>query len=714
MDSVFSPSWYRVANLKPRLREHVQIHRHDYRDQVWFILQDHAASRSHRFTPAAERFIGLLDGRRSVQVVWDATNDQLGDAAPTQDEAIRLLGQLHAADALICDVTPDTRELFRRYQRHERQKWKKRLWTPLAIRFPLIDPERFLAWSLPAVRPLFTWAGLVLWLVVVTTGGVLAAMHWSDLTENIVDRAMTPQNLLLLWLIYPVVKALHELGHGYATKRWGGEVHEMGIMLLVFMPVPYVDTSAAWGFRDKRKRMLVGAVGIMTELFLGALAMMVWVEAEPGAVRTIAYNVMLISGVSTLFFNGNPLLRFDGYYVLADALEIPNLATRSNKYYGYLIQRWLYGVRDSESPARAKGEKFWFLVYGFSAFVYRMVIVFVIILYIAGKFFALGVLLAIWATTTQLLIPLGKNIVFLVSSPKLKQRRGRAIAVTAGVVGVIAAALFVVPVPLRTETQGVIWLAEQSQVRAATDGFVTGFLAGAGSAVRAGEPLIRTEDPFLQARVQVLAAQLGELQARYQAEQVRNLVEAAVIREEIAAVEADLQRAREKAADLVIRSPKAGLFIAPGHRDLAGSFLRQGQVVSYVMQAEDLTVRVIIQQRDIDLVRQRTRKIEVMPGDWEGEPFPATILREVPAGSMRLPTPALGSLGGGPIPVDPSDGRGLTTLERVFQFELVIPPEAVPGHVGGRVHVQFDHGTEPLGLQLYRSLRQLFLKRFSV
>jgi len=291
-ENLFSPSWYRVAGLKPRVRAHARILRQSYRDEVWFLLQDDAAERAHRFTPAAYQFIGLMDGERSVQQMWDAVSAQLGDGAPTQEEVIRLLGQLHAADALLCDVPPDSLEVFRRYQKHERMLWKRRLWTPLALRFPLFDPDRFLLRTLAWVEPLFSWFGALLWLAVVGTGAVLAASHWTDLTEDISDRVLDPQNLVLLWFVYPVVKALHELGHAYATRKWGGEVHEIGIMLLVLSPVPYVDASSSWGFRDKRRRMAVGAAGIAVELFLGSLALFVWLAVEPGAVRAIEKSIL--------------------------------------------------------------------------------------------------------------------------------------------------------------------------------------------------------------------------------------------------------------------------------------------------------------------------------------------------------------------------------------------------------------------------------------
>lgn len=713
-DSLFSPSWYRVAELRPRLRAHVELHRHEYRGEVWFVLQDHASGRSHRFTPAAYRFMGLMDGRATVQELWDAANEQLGDQAPNQDEVIRLLGQLHAADALLCDVPPDSRELFRRYQRHQGMLWKRRLATPLAVRFPLFDPERFLARTLWLVRPLFSWFGALLWILVVGIGTVLAGVHWSELTDDIVDRAMTPHNLLLLWLIYPLVKALHELGHGYAVKNWGGEVHDIGIMLLVLAPVPYVDASAASGFRDKWARMVVGGIGIAVELFLASLALFTWLLVEPGAVRAVAYNVMLIGGISTLFFNGNPLLRFDGYYVLADALEIPNLGTRSNKYLGYLVQRYAFGLREAESPAHSTWERGWFVFYGIASFLYRMMIMFVIILYIAGKFFAIGVLLALWAAFSQIIKPMGKGLGFLFGSPRLRRNRGRAYAVSAAAVAAIALALFIAPAPLWTVAEGVIWPGERSQVRAATDGFVTRVLVPDGTEVAAGEPLLATEEPFLSARVEVLEAQLRELEARLMSEQYRDRVQAAVIREEIAAVQADRDRTRGRAEDLIVRSPAAGRFVLPGAKDLPGSFLRQGQVVGYVITPDDLTARVAVGQDDIGMVRGRTRGARVVIDEYGAQDHPAPVLREVPGGTTTLPTPALGTTGGGRFAVDPRDPEGRKTLARVFEFEVALPPDLAQVHLGSRVLVRFDHGSEPLGFQLYRALRQLLLRQFGV
>ena len=713
-ESLFSPSWYRVAALRPRLRAHVRIVRQSFRDQVWFVLHDVAAERAHRFSPAVHHFVGLMDGQRTVQEIWDATSEQLGDGAPTQEEVIRLLGQLHAADALLCDVPPDSMEVFRRHQQHERMLWKRRLWSPMALRFPLLDPDRFLTRTLPWVGALLGRFGLIVWLAVVATGAVLAAAHWTDLTEDIADRVLDPANLVLLWFVYPVVKALHELGHAYVTRKWGGEVHEIGVMLLVLSPVPYVDASSAWGFKDKHKRMAVGAAGIAVELFLGALALFVWLAVEPGAVRAIAYNVMLISGVSTLLFNGNPLLRFDGYYVLADAIEMPNLGSRSNQYLGYLVQRYVFGINDAESPAHTAGERNWLTVYGIASFVYRIIISFIIIMFIAGKFFIIGILLAIWAIATQVVMPVAKVAVYVANSPGLRRQRKRAVLASAAIAAALAILLFVLPVPSWTRTEGVIWVPEEAQVRAGSDGFIVRLLAPVDSEVKRGQPIIEAEEPFLATRAAVFGAQLEELSAKYDALMPFDRVQSAMVREQMVAAEANLRRAREREAELVYLSPANGRFVVPNAADLPGRFVTKGQLVGYVVEPKELMARVALAQEDIAMVRQKTRSVEVMLAGWGSNPVAAQVRREVPGASPKLPTAALGSSGGGPIAVDPRDKQGVTALRQVFQLELTLPAEVRSDYLGGRVFVRFNHGFEPAGFQMYRAFRRLLLRQFNV
>ncbi len=713
-ESLFSQSWYRVAGLKPRIRSHARIHRHDYRDVVWYVLEDSSSGRCHRFSAAAHYLIGLMDGERTVQEIWDAAAARLGDDAPTQDETIRLLGQMHAADVLLCDLPPDSREIFQRREQQGRRQLTQRLAQPLAVRIPLFDPDRFLARWLFLVRPLFGWLGLLIWAAVVLTGAALAASHWSELTNNLFDRVLTAESLLMLWLAYPVVKALHELGHGFAAKRWGGEVHEIGIMLLVLMPVPYVEASSASAFREKHKRIVVGAIGIMVELFLAALAVMLWLNVEPGPVRALAFNVMLIGGVSTLFFNGNPLLRFDGYYVLSDLIEIPNLATRSKRYLGDLFQRYVFGLRDTEAQNLARGERAWLVFYGVASFLYRMFIMFVIILFIAGKFFVIGILLALWAVATQLVWPLIKNIGFVLSSPRLNKKRARAVLSTGSTVVALGVFLGLVPMPSWTHTVGVVWVPEQSRVRAQVDGQVIRLLAEPDSQVGPGEALIEMDDPFLRQEVRLLEARKRELQARLTQAQMQDRSQAQVVREETKVVDADLARARERLDALIVRSQVGGHLVIPGAADLPGRFVRRGELLAYVTAAASADVRAVVSQNQIGLVRNRTQGVELRLADWQAQAQPSRIIRQVPAATDRLPARALGTAGGGPVAADPRDSRGLQALEPVFVVDLELPDAQALAYLGQRVAVRFDHGAEPLAVQWYRSLRQLFLSHFRI
>jgi len=711
---LFSSSWYRVAGLQPRLRSHAHIHRHQYRGQTWYVLEDRASQRFHRFTPQAHMLIGLMDGQRTVQELWEIACDRLGDESPTQDEVIQLLGQLHASDVLQSDVPPDAAELLERYERQQRRKQLARFISFFSWRFPLLDPERFLNVTVPLVRPLFGWFGAILWLAVVTPALVLAAMHWTDLTRNFLDRLFSAQTLIVLWLLFPVIKALHELGHAFATKAFGGEVHDMGVMLLVFTPVPYVDASSASAFQSKWRRVLVGAAGMLVEVFLAALALYVWLSVEPGALSAVAYNTILIAGVTTIIFNANPLLRYDGYYILGDLLEIPNLRQRANVYLGYLCERYLFGRREAEPPIATPGERAWFVVYATGSFVYRALVVVAIIAFIADRYFWLAVFFAGASTVGWICVPIVKGLRFLVSSPRLRRRRVRALAVTTAALAAVVWVLGWVPVPYRTVTEGIVWIPEESFVRTRTEGFVERVVATPGARVRRGDVLIVLRDPELRTRVDVLAARVRELQARYDEQKPVDQVKTAIIQEELRYAQEDLARALERVSELTVRSSTDGTFVIPTPEDLPRRFVKKGEQLAYVVELGAITIRAVVPQSAIDLVRFHTRQVEVRLAERLTEVVRGVMRRVVPAASEQLPTTALGSEGGGQIVVDPRDPKGVTAMQKVFQVDVELPAQSSLLNVGGRAYVRFDHGWETLAVQWYLAIRQVFLSRFSV
>jgi putative peptide zinc metalloprotease protein len=713
-EALFSPSWYRVATLQPRLRPHAQIHRHRYRGQRWYVLQDHASQRLHRFSPAAYSLLGLMNGQRTVQEIWELANIRLGDDAPTQDEVIQLLTQLHVADVLQCNVSPDTTELLLRSDRQRRRTWQSQLLNPLFWRLPLWDPERFLQWLLPLVRPVFGPLGVLLWCLVVGLGMGLTALYWHDLTADVVDHILATHNLVLLWLVFPVLKTLHEFGHAFAVKSYGGEVHEMGVMLLVFMPLPYVDASAATAFASTWQRLVVDAAGMMVELFLASLALMVWLNVEPGLVRTVAYNTMFIAGISTVLFNGNPLLRYDGYYMLADLLQIPNLRGRAQAYMTYLAERYLFGSREAECETTTRAERTWFVGFAIASWAYRLFVLVVITLFIASRFFFIGVLFALGSVVGAGVVPIAKGLRYLSSNPRLRRVRRRAVVVSALIVAGLMGVIGWLPMPLRSRAEGVIWIPEHAVVRANTPGFVTQVMVQSGALVRQGEVLIVCTDPALTRRAAVLEARLRELQVRYAIRWREDLTEAEIIKEEIALVAENLARTRERLAGLTIRSRVDGTFVIPQAQSLLGQFVKQGTQLAYVLDLTTLTVRVLVSQADIDLVRHRTQGVEVRLAERRAVPIPALISREVPAASAQLPSMALGSRGGGEVVTEPTDTQGVKAMHTLFQFDLALPSSVGVVNVGGRAYVRFDHGWEPLAQRWYRQVRRLFLSKFHV
>lgn len=711
-EQLLSTTWYRVADLQPRLRSHVRIRRHEYRGERWYVLEDRISRRTHRFNPAAHLIMGLMDGQRSLQQIWDAAVARLGDQVPRQEEVIQLLGQLHAADVLQFEVTPDVDDLLRRAHRIAGRTRMAKWMSPLAIKFPLFDPDRLLERWAPWFRPLFGPAGALLWCAVVGWAGFTMVQHWDELTRDITHRVLAPENLLILGLVFPLLKAAHEFGHACAVKAWGGEVHEMGVMLLVMMPVPYVDASAANTFPAKRCRVVVSAAGMLVELFIASIALWLWLQMQPGVPRAVLFNVMLIAGVSTVLFNANPLLRFDGYYILADLIEMPNLRQRAQQYLSELAQRRLLGLDlpPSNLPLR---ERLWLWFFFFGSFIYRVFITFGIAIFIASHYFFIGVLLALWAVASAFVLPLVGLATFLASSPRLRRNRARAVATAAALALVLGVVLFVVPVPSWTHAQGVIWVPEQAVVRSGTDGFVRRVLAQPGARVLRDQPLFESEDPALTARLRALEAQKSELEARYQAARTERLVRAQQFEDQLQSVNADLQRARERSGELLLRSALDGTFVVSAPQDLPGRFTRQGQALGYVIPGGTLTARVLVTQQTADLVRGRTERVQVKLVEQPAETYAGNILRAVPAASDRLPSLALSQAGGGDVAVDVMPGGDAKSLETHFEFEIALPDVRAAG-LGERVYVRFEHGRETIAAQAWRALRQLFLRNLSV
>ncbi len=731
----FSESWYRVAQLRPRLRSTVQTSRQHFRGRIWHIVQDPANNSYFRLHPAAYRFVAMLDGRRSVADAWRASTAALGDEALTQTEAVGVLGQLYSANLIQADLPPDAEGLFRRHQKRRGREMRTWLTNILFLRVPIFDPDRPLGALAAAAGWVFTPVGLVLWFALLGVGVYFAAGAWDELagrTRQLLESERILRFLPALYGAMVLTKIVHELGHGLACKRFGrlsrggGEVHVMGVMLLIFTPMPYVDASSAWALRSKLHRCIVGAAGMMAELALAAVAAVAWVwtagAADPWQqdLHAACYYVMFISSVATIVFNANPLLRFDGYYILSDLLEIPNLAERSRQYVQYLVKRYAYGVRGALEVAQSPGERAWLLGYGLTSTAFKLYISVGIILFLIERYFEIGIAVGAVMAVAWLVLPLGRFLKYLAADTELARTRVRALAITAAAVLPVAAALALPNVADRWLVEGAVEPVNIAYIHAAADGFVTAALPddsqvqgpNGGRAtvlISAVNRQLAQDANDLEIAAEIMAARrrVAQLQA---ASDPRDLALVQILDASLASLDKQHRLAKQELAGLTIRSPLAGRWMSSEADFLPGAYVRKGRKVGKVVALAPLVIVADCPHRlagmllaealptaEIRIVGQPATKLA---GTWKIRPAGARGENDAP---VRASSVNLGS--------EPDGSRDIAA------FELVVTPSG-PGASqlmpGESVMVRLDLPPRPLLLQWWRSIRQMAQRRLGL
>ena len=718
----FSESWYRVAQLRPRLRSACQVHRQHFRGHVWHVVQDPANNQFFRLNEEAYRFVALLDGRRTIAEVWKICNAIAGDAAPTQGEAIQLLGQLYTSNLLQGDMPPDAEGLLRRYRQRITREIQGYLTNLLFIRIPLLDPDRFLDRFVGLFGLAFTFWGCLVWLGLMGMGLYFIAGRTRELVDS-AQNILNPTQLPLLYLTVVFIKVIHEFGHAFACKKFGresgsgGEVHVVGVMFLVFTPLPYMDASSSWAFRRKWHRVIVGAAGMMIEMAVAAIAAVVWASTAAGSVpHALAYNLMFVGSVSTLLFNANPLLRYDGYYILSDILEIPNLAQRSRDYLYFLVRRWAWGVKQARDPAHTRGERIWMVLYAILSTIYRVFISVAILLFISSRLPFVGALLAVAAVVAWLLVPLGRFVHYLVASSELMRVRTRAVGSTLAVALLVVGGLGLIPAPDRSYVEGVVEPVQFAIVYAAGDGFLRSHLPSGSEARPDGPPLIECVNPELEAEARQWEAQRRELLARRSLATTKDVALVQTLDEQLRAVDDKICDVQRRLGDLAVHAPFAGRWLSPQLDLQVGAYLHRGDPVGVTATPGDMIIRAVAGQEVAGVLSIEAGREVEMRVDGQPEALVAgTITQFLPAGQDRVPSPALTDAGGGAVPVSADDQKGTKSAERVFEIRIAPDPESCVRLLAGqRVIIRIENRSKPLLEQWKRSLLQLIQRRFKV
>jgi len=719
MQALFSEHWHAVRDIRPQLREGILVLHRTLRGKRWVLLMDPATQRFHRISVPAWTVIEQFDGHRSLEDFWQQslrmTDD--GQPAPTvvsQQDLVDILASLHSNDLLQTQVTADADEMFARYEKQRKAKRKQRWMNPLSIRVPLFHPDRWFARQIGLGRVIFSKVSLLLWLIWVVPAGVLAWQHWTSLSENLSDRVLAASNLVLLWFTYPVVKVVHEWAHGLAVKAWGGTVGEVGLMFIVFTPVPYVDASSSHRFPSRWARAAVSAAGIMAELAVGALAVYVWLAAQPGLITALAFNAIFIAGVSTLLVNGNPLMRFDGYFIACDVLDIPNLAQRSTQYWTYLLDRHAFGAMEAQPPLGVDGERRWLWLYGAIAPIYRLMITIGLIWFVASEYLFAGAIMAIWALWTTLVTPLWKAWKHLRDGQSLARRRSVALRRSILSLMALAVLLALIPVPFYSVQQAVVWLPDEAIIRAEASGHVRTVYQADGQSVSPQEKLLELDNPALSAELSSAAARVSSTEARLRKAEVDEPTRTQALREELAAQRAHLAEVGRRVEALHVSPRVGGKWSPASETKFEGRYVKRGEIVGYVLTGPAVRVRTAVTQEDMGLIRSRLRAVDVRLEHSSHATTSARLLREVPGGEFNLVSAALGTNAGGNIPVDPSKPAGTESLERVFDLELELAQASPAAVFGDRAYVRFDLGAIPVGYQWFLRIRQAFLSRLNV
>jgi len=721
--ALLSMHWYRVASLKPRLAPGVSVQRHFVRERHWHLLSrdDHAGQ--VRLNQAAWSVVGRCNGRLSLASIWQALAEQEPNRLPSQQDLLPLLADLIKRGMLVCDDWPDLEQRDKDHRDNERkQGWQKL--NPLAPRWPIGDPSRAIARLAPVGQALMSSAGLVGIVILVTLALLTVWQQWNTLSGDLSAAMGTARFWLITWCVYPVIKAVHELAHGVVLRRYGGRTPVFGLSLLMFMPAPYVDASETDQLSNGRERALVSAAGILAEVIIAAGAIVIWAWMSHGLLSEMLLAIALIGSVSTVAFNANPLIRFDGYYVLTDLTGLANLAERSKSFWHNATQRRILGIPTREL-ATTKGERPWLMAYAPASWFYRLTILLWLASWLGTYSRVAGLAIIMLALITLVVMP----IVRLLRAPmeagvplaRIGVAQARFAVVCLGLIG-----LTLIPVPDRTLVQAVTWAPDGTRVKANQPGFIESVAANDGELVMPGQQLLRLKDPQLEAEVNAQIAQIARLESEWQDELTRHSAQITGRKEMLTQAYRRLDHLRQNESRLTIFASQQGRFRLTGPtEDLPGRFVKAGDLLAYVQTEQSAQLRAVLTEAQANQVRKLAHEplgAQVRSGNGRGSLMNATVLSLSPDAIDALPSPALSINAGGMIQAKPVGQQGLDTDSAMapahpsYQLDLQLAASSKDAQAlipGQRVWVRLDLGWRPLLSQVIELAGQAFNARMA-
>ena len=676
-------------------------------------VEDPVRSKHYRIGLAEYRFIAKINGERSnaniFELLKNETGAQQGQQQASnelpQDQIVQIANWLLAMNLVTVNQSDNSLRLNAMAQQIERAKMKSWL-NPISIRFSLFNPNRFLKSIQPATEWLFSSWFFVLWVMIGVYSLVCLVDNWQRVYASSAN-VLSSGSWIWLLITWFVLKVVHESAHGIACRKYGGEVPEFGVVFILFAPMAFVNVTSMWRFVNRWQRMVVSAAGMYVEFLVAFLAIIVWSQTD-GVVASIAFSVMVMSSVTTILFNANPLMRFDGYFLLSDLLAIPNLYGKGGQWFSETTKQLFFGV-PKQTQFHAN-ERVPVAIYGALAFVWRILIGLGLIIAASVLLQGAGLVLIGIGVVTWFALPILRQIVSLTdSNGQVKINKIRTAVSVACLVGFVVAGVYVFQAPATKSAPAIVQLHNESVIRSDASGFVTAIHVAEGQTVAKGDLLIELENPELANELVELTRlrEEAKIQSRIHQQQGNQaMVQAETQR--VYGLTDQIVEKQSAAKGLQVLATDDGVIVQRQLANRLGSFVEQGDELLTVAKLDSKEVVVSVDQSEYDATVWTTGKqLRLMfPGK---AVVNATLVSINPRASQSPTFPSLTATQGGSLPVrtlvkSPSDDNELNFELLSPRFDVTV---SLPGDLGDQVlagqrgYAYFESTEQSLASYLY-------------
>jgi putative peptide zinc metalloprotease protein len=721
--------------LRLRKRADLVASKNFYDGRTYWVVKEPVGLNYFRFHEEEYAILSMLDGNTSLQTIRENFQAQFAPQRITLQDLQQFIGMLHRSGLVISNAAGQGRQLRRRGDQKRKREWLGKLTNIFALRFRGIDPERLLTRLLPWFGWLFTPMALIGALMLGLAALTLVLVQWDKFQSKLptFEQFFAADNWLFLGATMAIVKILHEFGHGLSCKKFGGECHEMGLMLLVFTPCLYCNVSDSWMLRNKWQRVFIGAAGMYVELILASIATFLWWFSTPGMFNFLCLSVMFICSVSTVVFNGNPLLRFDGYYILMDILEIPNLRQKSTEVLKRWFQSTCLGLELQDNPFLPRRNLFWFGLFTIAASIYRWVVVFGIIWFLNQVLKpygleAIGKMFALAGVAGMIIQPLVQTYKFLKVPGRASKMKRKNMLISLAVASALLAGLFWIPLPFSVRCAFEIQPQDALQVRTTVPGKLVAWNHRPGDQVRAGEPIARLENVDLLVQEAKYESEMRLAQIRLDQLERQSLFDTKhnasipTQREARDSAASMLEEVRAKKAQLTVVAPRDGTLIeapskpvskaALAEDQLPGwsgspfapsnseAYFTQGDVLCVVGEPKQMEAIIVVDQGDIDLI-QIGDEVELMLESARLNSVLGKISR-ISQSEMKESSENLSIQAGGNLNTAQDETGRVRPISTSYQATVPLEPGHVPLRASYRGKAKVHLEWRSLGWRLWR------------